>query len=632
MAGPATPGSAVPEPLPVRRRRRRGWILFLSSSSWARWPAPEPGGTPRDGSRPCRPILEGAARADAEAALQRVGLEADFTPAYSETVAVGGVVRTDPGPGERILTGATVQVDLSKGPERYEVPDVTNITPEQAANLLDDQPLVLAGQVLDYSETVPAGLVIRTEPAAFESVKRDTEIRLVVSQGRESFPIPTVEGKTAEEAKQILEAAGFVVIEDPAVFHDTVPEGVVVAQSPKDTSGFGQSGVHIVVSQGPRADPGARRRREAAGCRRADPQRRRLRGRIHLPAVGRGLQHGRRAGRLPGQHAPERLDHHVADRLTVAGAAADPRDHEVGLGPPVDRQRGWAVAGLIGTALVWGATFSAVKHAVTAMPATDFLAIRFTLAAVVMLALRPGSLRRVHRRTLRHGIPLGILLALAYLAQTTGLERTTPAVSGVLTGVLVVLVPFVAAAILRTPLPRLVWGALATAAIGVAVLASRGAGLGTGEGLTLVAALVLAGHLVALAVSSEAHDLWALTVVQLLTAATVFAVLAAPGGIVAPPDLGVWGDVRARRGARDRCRVRRADLGAASAQPDAGRGAARHRAGVRGAGRGLVGRRGRQLAGGGGRRPHRHGDGRSRDRLAPLRRARTVLAPGPVQP
>ena len=77
----------------------------------------------------------------------------------------------------------------------------------------------------------------------------------------------------------------------------------------------------------------------------------------------------------------------------------------------------------------------------------------------------------------------------------------------------------------------------------MAVIATSAGGLGAGEWLTMLAAAVLAGHLVALAAVSELHDLWALTVVQLVTAATILAVLAAPGGITAPPDAAVWADV-----------------------------------------------------------------------------------------
>jgi serine/threonine protein kinase/beta-lactam-binding protein with PASTA domain len=249
---PATaPPASASEATRVRRRRRRGWILFLvvlllgaAAATGAWWLA--------EGRFTTMPTIPpGSARTEAAATLERAGLDSTFALAFSETVPEGAVVATNPGPGERILSGGTVRVDLSKGPERYQVPELANTTPAQAAAILDEQPLVVAGQTLEYSETVPSGLVIRSDPGALALVKPNTEVWLVVSQGRESFPIPTVEGKTAEEAKQLLEDEGFVPIEDPAVFHDTIPAGVVISQSPKDVSGFLESGVHIVVSKGP---------------------------------------------------------------------------------------------------------------------------------------------------------------------------------------------------------------------------------------------------------------------------------------------------------------------------------------------------------------------------------------------
>jgi drug/metabolite transporter (DMT)-like permease len=201
------------------------------------------------------------------------------------------------------------------------------------------------------------------------------------------------------------------------------------------------------------------------------------------------------------------------------------------------------VVGLLAVALVWGATFSAIRHAIEAMPTTDFLAVRVTLAALVMLALRPSTLLRVRAATLRHGVALGVLLAAAYLTQAVGLETTTAGVAGVLTGLVVVLAAVVAAAVARAHVPARLLAALGLGAVGVGILAARSAGLRSGEVLVLVGALVLAVHLVVLAQVAELHDLWTLTAVQLVTAATLLAALAAPDGIVAPPDLGVWGDV-----------------------------------------------------------------------------------------
>ena len=242
---------AAGEPLVVRHRRRRGWILFVvvlllgaAAATGAWWYA--------EGRFTTMPtIVEGSGRDDAVSTLERVGLEASFAETFSETVAAGAVVSTDPGPGAQVLSGGTVRVDLSLGPDREQVPELVNLLPGAAASLLDDNRLQLAGETPEYHESIPAGQVIRSDPAANESVKPDTEVMLVVSQGRESFPIPTVEGEPGEDAKQILAEADFVPVEDEAVFHDSVAAGLVVSQSPKDASGFRGSEVRIVVSKGP---------------------------------------------------------------------------------------------------------------------------------------------------------------------------------------------------------------------------------------------------------------------------------------------------------------------------------------------------------------------------------------------
>lgn len=204
---------------------------------------------------------------------------------------------------------------------------------------------------------------------------------------------------------------------------------------------------------------------------------------------------------------------------------------------------GPAVGALLAVTVIWGSTFTVVKDAIGRMPATDFLAVRFTLAAAVMIALRPTALRQVNRRTLRDGTALGVVLGLAYLAQTLGLDRTTPAVSGFLTGLFVVLTPLLGALLLRRPPSGVVWFAVVLATAGLALISLRGVRMGLGEVLTLLCAAGFALHIVGLGEWADRNDVWALTQVQLVAAATLCTLAAAPGGIVAPPDLESWGAV-----------------------------------------------------------------------------------------
>jgi len=204
---------------------------------------------------------------------------------------------------------------------------------------------------------------------------------------------------------------------------------------------------------------------------------------------------------------------------------------------------GLAIVALLTVTVVWGSTFVVIKDAIGRMPAMDFLAVRFTLAAAVLIALRPTAVRQVDRGTLRDGSALGLVLGLAYIAQTLGLDRTSPAVSGFLTGLFVVLTPLLAALALRRRPSPAVWLAVAMATAGLALISLRGVGVGLGEALTLLCAVGFSVHILGLGEWTHRHDLWALAIVQLVVAATVSAVAAAPGGLSVPPDTESWGAV-----------------------------------------------------------------------------------------
>src|SRR5438309_11416995 len=79
---------------------------------------------------------------------------------------------------------------------------------------------------------------------------------------------------------------------------------------------------------------------------------------------------------------------------------------------------------LVAVCVIWGSTFVVVKDAIERMPVMDFLAWRFTIAALAMAVLRPRAVRSLSPAARSHGIALGVALAAGYVAQTFGLERT----------------------------------------------------------------------------------------------------------------------------------------------------------------------------------------------------------------
>ena len=91
--------------------------------------------------------------------------------------------------------------------------------------------------------------------------------------------------------------------------------------------------------------------------------------------------------------------------------------------------------------LLWGATFVVVRGALDHISVFLFLAVRFSLATLLMALFRPAGLRNLKKGELFAGAALGLFMFGGYAFQTAGLQYTTPAKSGFVTGSSVVLVP-----------------------------------------------------------------------------------------------------------------------------------------------------------------------------------------------
>ena len=173
----------------------------------------------------------------------------------------------------------------------------------------------------------------------------------------------------------------------------------------------------------------------------------------------------------------------------------------------------------------WGSTFFLIKDVVTRIPVADLLALRFAIASLA-LALIAAPRLRLSQTVLMYGSLLGLLYGSAQILQTAGLAHTAASVSGFVTGLYVVVTPLLTALLLRRRIPRLTWLAAVLATIGLGVLAIHGFALGYGELLTLVAAVIYAGHIVALGRFSSPETALSLSLVQLIVITLVSAVAA----------------------------------------------------------------------------------------------------------
>lgn len=112
-----------------------------------------------------------------------------------------------------------------------QIPNLENVSQEEAKRLVEEANLVYTELEAEYSPTVPEGFVMKQEPAYIDNykIKEKSEIKVVISKGQELTTVPKVVGKTKEEAITALEEANLKaeVIEETS---KKVEEGYVISQ------------------------------------------------------------------------------------------------------------------------------------------------------------------------------------------------------------------------------------------------------------------------------------------------------------------------------------------------------------------------------------------------------------------
>ena len=194
----------------------------------------------------------------------------------------------------------------------------------------------------------------------------------------------------------------------------------------------------------------------------------------------------------------------------------------------------------MGVAAIWGSAFLSMKGSLERLDVNSFLTWRFTIATLLLIAIRPSVLKKIDLPFLKKGALLGLFLSSGYIFQSFGLTLTTVSNTGFITGLYVVLTPIVAAVILRKNITLVEWFAVLVATVGLALLSFNGIKFGIGEFLVLISALLFAFHIVGLGEWSKGLDTYALTVLQLGTCAVITFFASFKSGFKAPPDSGVW--------------------------------------------------------------------------------------------
>lgn len=177
-------------------------------------------------------------------------------------------------------------------------------------------------------------------------------------------------------------------------------------------------------------------------------------------------------------------------------------------------------------AAIWGSGFIASQLAIDAnMSAAFIMALRFTLAAVVMLVVCIPRLKNMRPRDLKMGALAGLFLFGAFYTQIVGQQYTTVSHCAFLTATNVVMVPFIVWAVSRHRPPAKTFVLTATTLVGIGLLSitpgSFELSFNFGDVMTLVCALLFAMHITTLGWATKGADVMLINLVQLSTAAVI---------------------------------------------------------------------------------------------------------------
>lgn len=173
--------------------------------------------------------------------------------------------------------------------------------------------------------------------------------------------------------------------------------------------------------------------------------------------------------------------------------------------------------------LIWGSTFVLVKNALADISTILFLALRFSIATLVLAGVFLSRGVGPARTGIVAGVLTGCLLYGGYLLQTLGLRHTTPATSGFITGLYIVIVPMLSAAVYRRAPGVFEWAGILLAGTGMGLMTLQSAqfGVGTGELLTLGCAFAFAAHILMLGHFSQRMNTSWLSLLQVGTSALI---------------------------------------------------------------------------------------------------------------
>ncbi|MDD5807359.1 MAG: Stk1 family PASTA domain-containing Ser/Thr kinase [Eggerthellales bacterium] len=199
---------------------------------------------------PAVPDVSGKSVEAAQEAIESAGyVVGEVTEEHDATTVAGRVIRTNPEAGTELEEGSKVDIVVSLGIAKGQVPSLEGMNAEQAEEAIRAAGLVPQYAGNEYSD-VDEDLVCKQEPEAGKELDEGSSVKYWISLGTEQVEVTDVVGWNQNEAQITLQQAGFEVVIDESKYSDTVEEGIVMEQNPRGGNADKGTTIHLTVSKG----------------------------------------------------------------------------------------------------------------------------------------------------------------------------------------------------------------------------------------------------------------------------------------------------------------------------------------------------------------------------------------------
>lgn len=205
--------------------------------------------------------LVGRTQTEAQLWATQNGLNLQVTEVYSDDVEAGVIISQETPAGTRVKRGGFVYVTVSKGPDlsvTLTLPDLMNMTKDEVEAWAEANHMTKVRITTEFSDTVPAGKVIRYEindnTVVGNEVRRDTPVYVIVSKGIdtsvEQIEVPDFKTMTLAECYVFANDNG-LVLSVTEQYDDYIPEGSIISSSVKEKEKVSRgTEIKLVASKG----------------------------------------------------------------------------------------------------------------------------------------------------------------------------------------------------------------------------------------------------------------------------------------------------------------------------------------------------------------------------------------------